>query len=232
MRPPASPHGKGGNASTLSQQVIIDAAQRILDEEGHQSLSMRRLARSLSITPMALYHHVRDKDELLILLLAKKAQSYPRPELPEEPRERLVAASQLLYDLMSEAAFLSEILASPDLLAVSVSWITDHITEAAAACGLIPEQATRAQQLIWRFTAGELMAHRARERLRAKQEQEQDAAAPASALAEASPEQHPRITAVADRWPDLIAQNTHRRGLEDIVDGILASYRPDARASG
>lgn len=230
MQPPASPHGRGGNASTLSQQVIIDAAQRILDEEGHQSLSMRRLARSLSITPMALYHHVRDKDELLILLLAKKAQSYPRPELPEEPRERLIAASQLLYDLMSEAAFLAEILASPDLLAVSVTWITDCITEAAAAYGLLPEQATQAQQLIWRFTAGELMAHRARERLRAKLEQA--AAPPASALAEASPEQHPRITAVADRWPDLIAQDTHRRGLEDIVDGILASYRTDARASG
>ncbi|MEV5976623.1 helix-turn-helix domain-containing protein [Streptomyces sp. NPDC052114] len=229
MRTPASPRGKGGGASALSQQVIIDAAQRILDEEGHESLSMRRLARSLSITPMALYHHVRDKDELLILLLAKKARSYPRPELPEEPVERLVAASQLLYDLLSEAAFLSEILTSPDLLAVAVSWITDRITEAAAACGLPPEQATKAQQLIWRYTAGELMAFQARERLRTKKGR---AGRAVSAIAEASPEQHPRLTAVADRWPDLVARSTHRQGLEAVVGALLAAYRPDAPASG
>ncbi|MET8661716.1 TetR/AcrR family transcriptional regulator [Streptomyces griseus] len=226
MRTPASPRGKGGNASALSQQVIIDAAQRILDEEGHQSLSMRRLARSLSITPMALYHHVRDKDELLILLLAKKARSYPRPQLPEEPRERLVAASQLLYDLLSEAAFLSEILASPDLLAVAVSWITDCITEAAGACGLAPEQAIRAQDLIWHYTAGELLAHQARVRLGAKRDA--GTPLPASAIAEASPEHHPRLASVADRWADLTARSSHRRGLEDIVDGILSSYRRDA----
>ncbi|MEU8872203.1 helix-turn-helix domain-containing protein [Streptomyces javensis] len=222
MRTPASRREKGSNPSALSQQVITDAAQRILDEEGHESLSMRRLARSLSITPMALYHHVRDKDELLILLLAKKADSYPRPELPEEPRERLVAASQLLYDLLSEAAFLAEILTSPDLLAVAVSWITDSITEAAAACGLRPEDATKAQQLIWRYTAGELLALQARRRL-----QQGTSKRPSSAIAEASPEEHPRITSMSARWPELLTQNTHRRGLENIVDGILAAHRRD-----
>ncbi len=44
---------------------------------------------------MAVYHHVRDKDELLVLVLEHVARSLPGPELPEEPRERLLAACTL-----------------------------------------------------------------------------------------------------------------------------------------
>lgn len=40
-----------------------------MDGEGLDRLTMRRLADEVGTTPMALYHHVRNKDDLLVLLL-------------------------------------------------------------------------------------------------------------------------------------------------------------------
>ena len=38
------------------------------DEAGIEAVSLRQLAPRLGVTPMALYHYVRDKDELLDLM--------------------------------------------------------------------------------------------------------------------------------------------------------------------
>jgi len=52
----------------LDQPTIIAAALEVLDEEGLDALTMRRLATRLSVTQGALYRHVTDKDNLLVLL--------------------------------------------------------------------------------------------------------------------------------------------------------------------
>jgi AcrR family transcriptional regulator len=44
---------------------ISDVALRILEEEGPAAVSMRRIARAVGITPMAIYHHFPDRDALL-----------------------------------------------------------------------------------------------------------------------------------------------------------------------
>ncbi|MYU47865.1 TetR family transcriptional regulator, partial [Streptomyces sp. SID7803] len=53
----------------MSREEIIGTARRIVSQEGVNRLTMRRLAAEVGSTPMALYHHVRDKEELLVLLL-------------------------------------------------------------------------------------------------------------------------------------------------------------------
>src|SRR3984893_14415728 len=49
----------------LSRLVVLQAALALTDEHGLEGLSMRRLARTLGVVPMALYKHVANKDELL-----------------------------------------------------------------------------------------------------------------------------------------------------------------------
>jgi AcrR family transcriptional regulator len=48
----------------LTKERILRASVALADEVGVQSLSMRRLAQSLGVVPMALYKHVANKDEL------------------------------------------------------------------------------------------------------------------------------------------------------------------------
>jgi AcrR family transcriptional regulator len=49
----------------LDREAVVDAALRIADAEGLEVVTIRRLAHELSVTPMALYWHFKDKDRLL-----------------------------------------------------------------------------------------------------------------------------------------------------------------------
>ncbi|HEU0088330.1 MAG TPA: TetR/AcrR family transcriptional regulator C-terminal domain-containing protein [Pseudonocardiaceae bacterium] len=53
----------------LTRARIVRAALRLVDDQGISALTMRALATDLRVSPMALYNHVRDKDELLDLML-------------------------------------------------------------------------------------------------------------------------------------------------------------------
>ncbi|MGH3669397.1 MAG: TetR/AcrR family transcriptional regulator [Pseudonocardiaceae bacterium] len=53
----------------LSRPRIVRAALRLVDEKGLLALTMRALATDLEVSPMALYNHVRDKDELVDLMV-------------------------------------------------------------------------------------------------------------------------------------------------------------------
>ena len=49
----------------LTRERVIEAAMRIMDEEGLDAVSMRRVAREVGVEAMSLYHHVEDKEDLL-----------------------------------------------------------------------------------------------------------------------------------------------------------------------
>jgi AcrR family transcriptional regulator len=51
--------------SPLSRQRVVRAAIRHADEGGLESLTMRRVAGMLEVAPMALYRHVRNRDDLI-----------------------------------------------------------------------------------------------------------------------------------------------------------------------
>lgn len=49
----------------LTRERIVQAAHRIMDEEGLQAVTMRRIGRELGVEAMSLYNHVRDKEDIL-----------------------------------------------------------------------------------------------------------------------------------------------------------------------
>jgi AcrR family transcriptional regulator len=50
---------------TISREQIVDAAERVVRSGAYQQMTIRSLAADLGASPMALYHHVRDKDDIL-----------------------------------------------------------------------------------------------------------------------------------------------------------------------
>ena len=52
----------------LDREQIATAGLRIVDEEGADALSLRRLADELGVAPMSIYWHVKDKAELLEII--------------------------------------------------------------------------------------------------------------------------------------------------------------------
>src|SRR4249920_226372 len=49
----------------LSRSAVVDHALAVADADGPAAVSIRRIAQDFGVTPMALYWHVKNKDELL-----------------------------------------------------------------------------------------------------------------------------------------------------------------------
>ena len=54
-----------GRRPALTREQVLTAALKIIDEEGVEALTMRRLGQALDRNPMAIYRHAKDKDDLL-----------------------------------------------------------------------------------------------------------------------------------------------------------------------
>ena len=82
---------------------VVAAALRVLDAQGLENCSMRRVAAELDVQPSALYHHVPNKQSLLALMADQIVQGVgPRTDraLAEVPvAARLDAARRLCGDL-------------------------------------------------------------------------------------------------------------------------------------
>ena len=52
-------------ATSPTTRRIFIAARRLLDKEGTEAVTMRRVAKAVGITPMAIYRHYRDQAALL-----------------------------------------------------------------------------------------------------------------------------------------------------------------------
>ena len=55
-------------AQKSTPERITAAARKLLDREGSDAVTMRRVAKGVGITPMALYRHVVNRDDLLNIL--------------------------------------------------------------------------------------------------------------------------------------------------------------------
>jgi AcrR family transcriptional regulator len=70
-QPPARrrPERQSGRRRSLDREAVVDAALRVLDAEGLDAVTIRRVAHELGTSGTALYTYVHDKDELIDLLL-------------------------------------------------------------------------------------------------------------------------------------------------------------------
>src|SRR5512141_724295 len=75
----------------LDRDGIVAEALRIVDADGVDAVSIRRLADALGVTPMALYWHVRDKAELLELVGQAVIAGVEVPEQQSDWRDDLRA---------------------------------------------------------------------------------------------------------------------------------------------
>jgi AcrR family transcriptional regulator len=207
-----------GRPPRLSLDAIIAAADRILQDEGSEKLSMRHLASELGSTPMALYYHVRDKDELLLLVMETHAQRMPRPEFPDNPRERLIAAALMLYELLAERPWIVEVLTGDDLIAPSALWIVEVMIGATVEYGHTPERAVFVYRTIWYYIVGNLIIRVNSERRRSRPSTPIYRDGVIAGLATGT---HPQLAAVAGRWAEITARDSHREGLTAMVDGLL-----------
>ncbi len=88
-------HVQAAGRPALTRAVVVARALEIGTAEGLEAVSLRRLAHELGVTPMALYRHVRDKQDLInamteVVLEEIDPTAGVRPDLPWTEGLRLV----------------------------------------------------------------------------------------------------------------------------------------------
>ncbi|MFI2477767.1 TetR/AcrR family transcriptional regulator [Nocardia xishanensis] len=207
-----------GRPARISRAEIVAAAHAVLDAEGVEKLTMRRLATELGCTPMALYHHVRDKEDLLRVLLNDYADQVAWPDLPDDPKQRILVAATAMHDVLAARPWIVEVLTEGDLFGLSALWFSENIIDAAVAAGLTLDRAAHAYRAIWHYTAGEILirgnaVRRAADERPTYRDQ---------VFADLDPETLPRLAELGPRWAALSAADTYADGLRALVDGLLA----------
>ncbi|WP_066361141.1 TetR/AcrR family transcriptional regulator [Herbidospora mongoliensis] len=66
----------------ISRRKVLETALAIVDDEGLDALSIRRLGEALNVNGASLYHHFRNKDEILdgVTQLALESVDFPLPD--------------------------------------------------------------------------------------------------------------------------------------------------------
>ncbi|BEL04910.1 TetR/AcrR family transcriptional regulator [Actinoplanes sichuanensis] len=211
---PATPR-RTGRPPVTSRPQILAAARSLIDADGWEKLTVRRLAAELGIGPTTLYHHVRDKQDLLLQLLNEYAGRLPVPELPDEPRDRIVVAATAMHDALTGWPWAAEILATDGfvgLLGDPALHLVDTIVGAAVDAGRTRAQAVAVFRSIWYYTVGEILV-----RFRS--------VGPAAYrdidFTAFDPTRLPHLAAIGDQWPALATTDTYPAGLRALVDGLL-----------
>jgi len=75
-------------ATRLTKEELVERALAIVDAEGLEALTMRRLAADVGVEAASLYHHLPNKDALLeaVLVRARSEMRIPDP-IPEDWRD-------------------------------------------------------------------------------------------------------------------------------------------------
>jgi TetR/AcrR family transcriptional regulator, tetracycline repressor protein len=146
----------------LSRKQILVTALRLIDGEGIEAMSMRRLAAELGVDPMALYHHLPNKEAVLAGVTELVFSELRLPAQAEGPWQQQVSAFARAYrDLVLAHPNLvlhlitSMGAGSPALLAAN-----EVLYAALASAGLPPRQIVQAADLVvdylngWALAAG------------------------------------------------------------------------------
>jgi TetR/AcrR family transcriptional regulator, tetracycline repressor protein len=99
----------------LSKATVAERALRLADEEGLEAVTIRRLAQELGVTPMALYWHFKNKDELLLGLVDHSLTGVRADRAATDPwQKQLRAMVEVLVRLMRDHPSLPDLFHAVD----------------------------------------------------------------------------------------------------------------------
>jgi AcrR family transcriptional regulator len=100
--------GSGVNAG-LTVEVIVDGALAQIESDGFETLTMRKLATALEVTPMSIYRHVANKHDLLILVADRYLVELASPAT-EDWRRYLLELFTSLHEVIARHPVVAAVL--------------------------------------------------------------------------------------------------------------------------
>lgn len=205
---------KGSHRPPLDRQTVLTAAAKLIERDGLDALTMRRLGNELGVQAMSLYHHVANKDAVLDGAIEIAAATMDLSGMRDGPwRERLKRGLSAYRQLGHTYPVLFALIGHRPVRTLLVLRPIDAALEVLADAGFAPGEALQAFRILNSYVYGYTLS-------------EITGLAITSAAGA-----HPTLTE-ADQLPHLIAALPAARSLDAEagftrgLDILLAGLRP------
>lgn len=205
-----------GATRQLTRERIAEVALELLDQDGLDAFSMRRLADELGVGTMSLYTYFRGKEELLDAVMDSAGTDIAVAAFEGTWRQRLLRGAQAVRENLERHPGLVEIRLRRPLLRPRQFTVTEAAVRSLVEAGLPPAEAARAFRVIFTHIFGYVAFSPSAQADDARREMR-------VALAGLSPADYPTITSIADEAVEAAAGDEQfEYGLNLILDGIEA----------
>jgi len=144
------------NTPTLTRDQIVSAAMAIVDRDGLDALSMRKLAAEVGVGTMSLYYHVPDKSALYDLILDAGMRevdlSADDPAAPVEAR--VLAVAHALRDALLNHPRAAIIAMSRSMRTPTQLRPVEKLLQILSEAGMTPAQAMQTVNVIGQYAVG------------------------------------------------------------------------------
>ena len=208
----------------LSRELILDDALRIVDAEGLDGLTIRRLAQGLDVTPMAVYRHFQNKGEILDglierVILEGEATAHDTEGWTEWTEETFL---RIRASLLQHPGVLP-------LMGTSASYgihslrITERLLAVLRSGGLGDDEVARGLHVLISYTLGavaiEVAAREHRHSPDAEDKREWQRQLRAR-FESANIAEFPTLVSLAPKLSRFVEEGEFRRGLRRIIDTL------------
>jgi AcrR family transcriptional regulator len=198
----------------LSESVILDAAIALIERDGPEALSMRRLGFELGVEAMSLYHYVASRDDLLAAIGNRMLEPLRELDLPRDWRTacRRFATGLRAIAVSRPATF--RLLGLQPLDTPTSLRAVERLLGVLVAQGFTPRDALATYRAVASYARGYALAEATGFTV--------DAASPdgRTRLAALPPEDFPILHGRAAQLARLDASAAFDRGLEALLAGL------------
>lgn len=215
----------------LSRSVIVDDALRVADAEGLDAVTIRRLATDHDVTPMALYWHFKDKDQLLDGLAERL---FALVDLPVEPEEgiwdqRLAAAQNAFVKVLRAHPSVADLPLTRALDSEAGLKVAEHTLGLLREGGFSPDDAAEIGSFLLCAVTALVTGEPGPEKTLGGEDRDAAVRVKRAHLMSLAPQSFPSIVAAADALADCRSEDHYfTRGVELLVGGVVALSRATA----
>jgi len=214
----------------LTRQRVVAEALAVIAQDGAQALTMRRLAARLGVVPGALYHHVRNKEQLQDLLLDGVLAEIDGHLDPSQPwTDQLKLLAHRLRAVLEAHPGVAAILKTRDPLGPHSLALAEAFLAPLQAAGFADRQAGLAFFLVVDYTVGFAVSS---PRTSVNEQRVRDAAIRTQLhefFRSLPPDRFPALVALGEHvWVDN-REERFTAGLDVLVDGLEQARRSPHR---
>jgi AcrR family transcriptional regulator len=146
--------GAGAAGAGGRREQILGAALDIADERGLEAITMRAVAARIGLTAMALYPHVKSKDDLLDGLVGRLLAELARPDPAQPWRDRLRALGRSARELAHRHPAVVPLLFVRPAITPEAVLVVDSIYQALLEAGVPDTEVARVERMVSTFVLG------------------------------------------------------------------------------